>query len=341
MVIPSPAVSTKGSVLVTGASGFIGRRVAARLATKGRAVRALAMPAEDVSAIPELAGPGIEIVRGDITDPGAMRDVVRGVERVVHLAAVVGDWGPDALFDRVNVGGTRNVVDAGALEGCERLVMVSSIVVYGERLAAGGCDEDAPRAAGVGPYSRTKRESEELALDAHRRGRIPVTVVRPGNVWGPGSQVWVDEIARLARKGLLMTIDGGRGDATLAYVDNVVDVIVRALDAPEAAGRVYNAIDAGGVTWKAYLSDIARLSGGKPPRRSLSPRVAAFLAGGMERVWRLARRPGRPLMTREAVRLLASGPAVPISRARAELGYDPAPYDRGLAAVARYLEGRP
>ena len=68
--------------------------------------------------------------------------------------------------------------------------------------------------------------------------------------------------------------------------------------------------------------------------------TAKLFAGGMERAWRLARRPGRPLMTREAVQLLASGPPVPISRARSELGYDPVPYDRGLAAVARYLEGR-
>jgi nucleoside-diphosphate-sugar epimerase len=219
--------------------------------------------------------------------------------------------------------------------------MISSIVVYGARLHDGGCDEDAPRGTGVGPYSRTKRESEEVALEAHRRGRVPVTVVRPGNVWGPGSGLWVDEIAKLARKGMLMTLDGGAGDATLAYVDNVVDVIIRALDAPDAAGRIYNAIDEGGVTWRAYLTDIARLAGGKPPKRSLSPKLARVLAGSMERVWRLTRRSSRPLMTREAVQLLSSGPPVPISRARAELGYDPVPYERGLAAVARYLEGRP
>jgi nucleoside-diphosphate-sugar epimerase len=333
-------VTARGPVLVTGASGFIGRRVAARLAKEGRTVRALVMPNESIDAITELSAKGIEISRGDVTDAKRMTTVVDGMENVVHLAAVVGDWGPDALFDRVNVGGTRNVVDAAALEGCHRLVMVSSIVVYGERLITGGCDEDAPRGKSVGPYSRTKRESEELALDAHRRGRVGVTVVRPGNVWGPGSGLWVDEIARLAKQGMLMLLDGGKGDATLAYVDNVVDVIVRALDAPDAGGRIYNAIDAGGVTWKDYLTDIARLAGGKAPRRSLSPAVARVLAGGMERVWRLARRPGRPLMTREAVQLLGSGPPVPISRARSELGYDPIPYDRGLAAVARYLEGR-
>ncbi len=327
---------------MTGASGFIGRRVVARLANQGRAVRAFLLANEDPAAIRELADArGLAVVRGDITDAASVTAAVKGAGRIVHLAAVVGDWGPDALFERVNVGGTRHVVDAAAAESCERLVMISSIVVYGKRLADGGCDEDAPRGEGVGPYSRTKRASEELALAAHAAGRLPVPVVRPGNVWGPGSGVWVDEVVKLARKGMMMMISGGKGDATLAYVDNVVDVIVRALDAPAAPGRVYNALDAGGVSWRDYLTDLARLGGAKPPKRSLPPAVARTLAGGMERVWKLARRPGRPLLTREAVQLLASGPPIPIARARAELGYDPMPYDRGLAAVARYLEGTP
>ncbi|MBE7454852.1 MAG: oxidoreductase, partial [Kofleriaceae bacterium] len=107
------------------------------------------------------------------------------------------------------------------------------------------------------------------------------------------------------------------------------------------AGRIYNAVDDGGVRWRDYFTDLARLAGAAPPRRRVPPAVARALAATMERTWRLARRAGRPLLTREAVQLLSSGPPVPNARARAELGYDPVPYDRGLAAVARYLEARP
>lgn len=329
-------------VLVTGATGFIGRRVLARLHADRRPVRALLLPGEDASRVPELGDPcGKEVVRGDVTDRASLARAVDGVGRVVHLAAVVGDWGPDERFDRINVDGTRNVIDAAAAAGCERLVMISSIVVYGPRLASGGCDEDAATAPGVGPYGRTKRESEELALAAHRAGKLEVAVVRPGNVWGPGSALWVDEVVSLMRGGKMMLVGDGRGDAHLAYVDNVVDVIVRALDEPGAAGRIYNALDGAGITWRAYLTDLARLAGARPPKRSIPAGVARVLAGAMESAWRVTRRPSRPLLTREAVQLLASGPPIPIARARAELGYDPIPYERGLAAVARYLEGTP
>ena len=119
----------------------------------------------------------------------------------------------------------------------------------------------------------------------------------------------------------------------------MVDVIVRGLDAPAAAGRIYNAIDAGGVTWRDYITDIARLAGAAPPTRRIPVAVARVLAAAMETAWRLARRPGRPLLTREAVQLLASGPPVPITRARAELGYDPIPYHRGPGRRRRYLRG--
>jgi nucleoside-diphosphate-sugar epimerase len=326
------------TVLVTGATGFIGRRLVARLAADGHRVRALVLPHDDAA---RLAHAAVEVVRGDVTDRGAVLTAARGARRVYHLAAVVGDWGPDALFERINVGGTRAVLDAAATAGAERVVMVSSIVVYGSQLHGGVADEDAPREHGLGPYGRTKRASEELALDHHGFGRVPVTVVRPGNVFGPGSGLWVDELVRLLRRGLAMWLDDGDGDAILAQVDNVVDVIVRAGEHPAAAGRIYNAADAGGVSWKQYLRDLAAAAGAPPPTRSMPRHVAAAAALAMERAWRLAGRRDRPLLTREAAQLLASRPPLPIARAAAELGYAPRPYALAMDEVRAYLQMSP
>jgi nucleoside-diphosphate-sugar epimerase len=323
--------------LVTGATGFIGRHVVAALAAAGQRVRALVLPHDDTSAIATTA---VAIARGDVTDRDAVRAAAQGARRIYHLAAVVGDWGPDALFERINVGGTRAVLDAATEAGAQRVVMVSSIVVYGSRLHRGPCDEDAPRELGLGPYGRTKRASEELALDYHGFGRVPVTVVRPGNVFGAGSGLWVDELARILRRGLGMWIDDGEGDATLAHVDNVVDVIVRAGEHPGAAGRIYNAIDGGGVSWKQYLRDVAAAAGAPAPTRSLPRPLAAATAAAMERAWRLAGRRDRPLLTREAVQLFASRPPVPIARAATELGYTPRPYGAAMDQVRAYLGAR-
>jgi nucleoside-diphosphate-sugar epimerase len=324
-------------VLVTGATGFIGRRLVARLVVDGADVRALVLPEESIRAL-ESIGP-VEISYGDVTDEDSVQRAIAGVSRVYHLAAVVGDWGDEALFREVNIEGTRQVLDAAARAGCERVLMVSTIAVYGWQLHTDTCHEDTPRQYGVGPYSRTKRESEELALDYHAMGRVPVTVVRPGNVYGPGSEVWVDEILRLVRAGQGVLVDGGRGDAALAYVDNAVDVMVRAAASERAVGRIYNALDGAGVTWLQYVSDLARIAGVAVPRRRIPVSAARVAAAFMERTGRFFGRQRRPLLTTEAVVLLSSRQPVPIGRAVDELGYQPIPYRDAMARVADYIHG--
>lgn len=325
--------------LVTGATGFIGRRLVARLRDDGRRVRGLALPGEDAGALERL---GAEIARADITEPASLRGAFDGIGRVYHLAAMVGDWGAEARFRAVNVEGTRHVLDAAAAAGCARVVAVSSLVVYGTALRGDLCDEvETPRQYGVGPYSHTKRAAEELALDYHAFGRVPVTVVRPGNVWGPGSGLWVDELVSALRAGRVPLIDGGDGDASLAYVDNVIDVLVRAARADAAPGRIYNANDGSGVTWRQYLTDLARLADASAPRWSVPGDAAMALAAAVERAWKLARRPHRPLLTQEAVMLLRSRARVSIRRAKDDLGYHPlVPYGQALERVASYLRGQ-
>jgi nucleoside-diphosphate-sugar epimerase len=309
----------------------------ARLCDQGVRVRALVLPAEDASAL----GGGVDVERGDITDPASLARAVAGQTRVYHLAAIVGDWGDEALFQRVNVDGTRNVLDAAAAAGCARVVAVSSVVMYGAALQGDVCDEVAtPREYGVGPYSRSKRAAEEVALDYHAFGRVPVTVVRPGNVYGPASAVWVDEVARALRANRGVLIDGGDGDASLAYVDNVVDVLVRAGSADAAPGRIYNANDGSGVTWRRYLTDLAAIIGAPAPTRSIPGGVAMAMAAAMEKIARWRGRAERPLLTREAVLLLRSRAEVSIRRARDDLDYHPlVPYEEAMKRIASYLEG--
>jgi nucleoside-diphosphate-sugar epimerase len=319
------------TVLVTGASGFIGRSLVARLRGERAAVRALVLPDEPVEL-------GAEIARGDVTRPESLVPAMRGVRLVYHLAARVGDWGAEELFRSVNVDGTRNVLAAAAEAGVERVVVTSSLVVYGSQLGSEVCDEDLPREHGCGPYSRTKRAQEELALDFHRFGRVPVTVVRPGNVFGPDSAPWVHMPVALLRAGRLPLIGGGEGDAALTWVDNLAEFLLLAGRTAAAAGRVYNANDGSGVSWARYFTALARIAGARAPRLHVPSGAAMAAAVAMEAAWRVARRPGRPLFTREAVTLLASRHAVPVSRAARELGFSPSvEFDEAMDRLARTL----
>jgi nucleoside-diphosphate-sugar epimerase len=323
------------AVLVTGATGFIGRRLVANLVQEGQDVRALLLPDEPVDRLAPA-----QVWRGDVTRGESLREAVRGVSCVYHLAAMVGDWGPEREFQRINVDGTRNLLEAACAAGSPRVVVVSSVIVYGWQLHTAVCDEDRPYGRATGPYSRTKAAAERLALDYHRQGRVPVTVVRPGNVYGPGSRLWLEEVLAVVRAGRAVLIGDGEGDAALAYVDNVALAIARAGQNARASGRVYNVNDGGGISWRRYLSDLATLAGAPPPRHRLAPRAAMALAGGFEIVQRL--RPGgsRPLLTRDAVTLLGSRAPVPIARANSELDYrPPVSYEQAMERVAAYVHG--
>jgi len=320
--------------LVTGATGFIGRALIARLLQEGLAVRALVLPGENTDGVLPAS---VQVARGDITDAAAVSAAMRGAGTVFHFAAVVGDWGEEELFQRVTVGGTRNVMNAAADNGT-RVLLASSVVVYGDSVHSQVCSEDLPYGKALGPYSRSKQQQEQLAREVARDKTLKLTVVRPTNVYGPGSRPWVHDVVAQLKSGTPSLIGGGEHNAGLVHVDNVVDVFVRAACTDAAIGRIYNACDGSDVTWKQYFSDLARLVGAKPP--TSMPYAAAMLAAyACEATWRLFGWKHRPPITREALNLVGSHHRVPIERARRELGYAPrVDYAAGMRSVARYLE---
>lgn len=305
-------------IVVTGATGFIGRWLVRRLTAEGRYVRALVLPEEETRGL--WAGP-VEVMRGDVTDAAAVARAVQHAGTIFHLAAVVGDWSADDHFQRVTVGGTENVLSASGAANA-RVVVTSSIVVYGDRIGREVCDEDSQFGRPQGPYSRAKQAQETTAWRIAQERRLPLTVVRPANVFGYGSGPWVREAAALLRRGMPVILGGGGQNAGLCYVENLVELLLLAAAHPLAPGRTYNACDGEDITWRRYFTDLARLVEARPPR-ALPLGLARGLAGVMETLWRWRGSAARPLLTREAVNLVGSHHRIPIDRARQELGYAP------------------
>ena len=321
-------------ILVTGANGFVGRALVARLVRDDVRVRALVLPGERV---PEAwAHQPVEVVRGDVTDAAGVARAAEGVAAIHHLAAVVGDHGDDALHQRVTVGGTRNALEAARLAQA-RLVIASSVVVYGDEIARGPCDEDTTWGTAQGPYSRAKQAQERVALEHAARYGTHVVRVRPANVYGPGSGPWLHDLARELRRGTPALIAADDADAGLVHVQSIAELFVLAAARAER-GAVYNGCDELGVTWARYLADVARIAGARPPRR-LPRALASALATGSEALWPRLRLSGRPVITREALNLVGSDNRFPSARAREELGWKPSlDYEAGLATMRRYVD---
>jgi len=318
--------------LVTGASGFIGGRLAARLARAGRPVRCLARPSSDVVALREL---GVEVLRGDLADPASLRAAAEGCETVVHCAALVSDW--------ATVGEVRaaNVASAAAAAGARRLVHLSTTDVYGHPggAAIGESLADAERFANW--YSQSKREAERELRSAAGE-RIEWTILRPATVYGPGSVEVVGEIAKAIRAGHMLLIDRGRAVAGLLYVENLLDAILLSLQEPAAAGRAFNVSDGLEVTWARFTADLASGLGCRPPRLSLPYAPAAALATALELSYRGIRRATglrtQPLLSRQAVQVLGRDQRFSSKAAAETLGWRPrVGYEQGLEETLRWL----
>ncbi len=321
-------------VLITGAAGFIGRHLMKRLLDTGKRIIAF-----DVIPCPESLVDEDKVcwIKGDITSPEQVEQAAQDCGLIFHLAAVVGDWGSESSHRLVTVEGTRHVFDAALKQKRRpRIVLASSIVVYGDQINQKVCHEGVPHGKTFGPYSESKQAQERMAQQYLQRG-LDIRIVRPANVYGAGSKPWVEELCIELKRGVPVLIGGGDFDAGLVHVNNVVEVMLLAAVNSQARGQIYNAADENGITWKKYMGDLAKICGAPKPRSI--PRLAArYLAVAGERTFRLLRSDTRPPITREAFNLVGSEHHIDMMKTRRELGYEPVTsYESGIAEVREYL----
>jgi nucleoside-diphosphate-sugar epimerase len=303
---------------VTGGSGFVGRRLIATLRGRGVEVRALARSPSAQRAVAEL---GAEAVAGDLDAIPA--GALAGCDAVFHLAAITDLSKSRAEFVRVNVDGTRRVLEAARRDGAGRVVHCSTeAVLVGAGPIVRADETRAPLARPPGLYPLTKALAERTVLDAVKAGQDAV-IVRPRFVWGKGDTTLLPRLLAAMRAGRWAWLGGGDQLTSTCHVDNACEGLILAAERGEP-GAIYFVTDGEPARVKDFITALVATQGVVPQDRRLGFRTAYALATVVDAVWGAARAFGvrsEPPLSRTAVLLMGQEVTVDDSRARRELGY--------------------
>jgi len=262
------------SVFITGANGFIGRLLVERYAALGCDVRGMDMQADPVR----------NVVAGDLTQPQTWSQHADGCELFINTAAIVSlaaDW---KAYRAVTVQGTRCALDVAIAAGAKRFLHFSSILAMGYDYPD-GADEKWPVVIGEDMrYGVAKGASEQAVLAAHAAGEIDCTIVRPGDVYGPGSRAWLIEPLKMAKAGQLILPNKGSGIFTPIYIDDLLDGVMLAAGLPEAIGQIFILWGDEPVTCANFFGNHWRWAG----RKGSPPSIPLFAALKLTTViWKL------------------------------------------------------
>jgi len=303
-------------VALTGATGYTGSRLLSRLLARGDEVRALARAG---SRRPQPEGPGLTWIEGDLGGAEVLKKLVDGVDAVLHVAAVYRTAGhPDSYYREVNVEGTRRLLDAALAAGVRRFVHTSTVGVHGH-VEVPPADEDTPFAPGD-VYQATKAEAETLALAYHRDHGLPVAVVRPSAIYGPGETRLLKLFRAIARRRYAI-VGSGRALYHPVYIDDLLQGFLLALEKPEAVGQAFIVGGPRYVSQAELAEMIARHTGGGMLPFKVPVAPLRWAAAACEAVCIPLRI--EPPLHRRRVEFWTKSRAFSIEKARRGLGYEP------------------
>ncbi|MFO0951681.1 MAG: NAD-dependent epimerase/dehydratase family protein [Isosphaeraceae bacterium] len=308
------------TIFITGGTGLVGSHVVEEALARGHAVRTLVRPSSDTRWLDAW---GVEKVPGDLEDVDALRVGCSGADWVINCAAKVGDWGTLEEFRKLNVEALRLLLDAAAEARVGRFVHVSSLGVYEGRDHHWSDETVPPAAESLDAYTRSKVEAEALALQYHAERGLPVSIVRPGFIYGPRDRTVLPKLLTVLKNGRFFFFGSGEQGLNCIYVKNLVQAIFLAAEVPEAVGEVFNVTDGARVTKREFVNGVARRAGLKPPRRKIPLWLAWTLAVLMERRAKRKNSPVPPLVNKARYKFLGLNLDFSIEKARRVLGYKP------------------
>ncbi|MEM3060177.1 MAG: NAD(P)-dependent oxidoreductase [Candidatus Anstonellales archaeon] len=262
-------MSNSHTILVTGASGRIGRVVIKNLIKKKEQVRALVRKKESINSLSiNSLGEEVEIVYGDITNKRSLIDAVSNVEKIIHLAGSV-DFSNQQKMMKINADGTKNLLEI-CPNSIKRFIHCSSIAVYGKKLDKEEVDEKRkPNPDSI--YAKSKMKAEEYCIEHSKR--LPITILRLGVVYGPGFDAGYREVFELLRCGRMRIIGDGNNVIPFVHVEDVANAILLALTSNVPSGSFYNIVGEK-KTQAEVLSLASKYLDVKPPQKRIHPLLA-------------------------------------------------------------------
>jgi len=304
--------------LVTGSAGFIGGSLIKRLAKEGHDVKGLIHKTK-----PKYYEKKAEYVTGDITDISSLKPLVRDIDVVFHCAAFVKDYGSKKTFYEINFEGTKNLVSACEISGIKKFIFISHIRHEFER--------------DIEYYTKTKAMAEQYLLYKFKKNNLPVVIIRPGNVYGPGATTWVIRPLKAIQKNRIALIDNDKGIFLHTYIDNLLDALLSAMEEPKAVGETIDITDGdSSITWGEYLNELARIAGKKNIKKNMSKNTALMLSKVMILLYKVFRI--EPMVTPMAVHIFTNTKSISIEKAESILGYCPkVDFKEGMRRVEIWL----
>ncbi|MFQ5993269.1 MAG: NAD-dependent epimerase/dehydratase family protein, partial [Nitrospiraceae bacterium] len=313
----------RSSVFVTGASGFLGGHLVEKLAERGAGIRALVRP---TSRIGHLGPLDIDCVDGDLGDVEKLQRAMEGCDVVYHCAAATkGSWNE---YVEATIRGTERVLQASVKAGVKRFLYISSLSIYGvsqfkdhEWVTEAAPYDLHPEKRGY--YAHSKIEAEKLVRRCGEETGLPVTILRPGTIYGPRGKIFFPRIGYSLKDKVFLII--GRGDLQLplSYVENVVDAICLAAIHDQAVGEIYNIVDDDHITQREYLNELIQRTGVKSLIFHLPFGFVYFAASLLETQAALTKTKRAPLLSRYRLICGAKNLRYDTSRAKNQLQWKP------------------
>ena len=314
-------------VLVTGATGFIGSCLVQRLAKDGFEIICLVRKTSSKERIKELAKIGAQICYGDVTDQHSLKHLPTDIDVIYHLAALLdhslASYEP---YHRVNVNGTRNLVEYFLGSDLKKFVFMSSIAAIGLVKTETGFVGEGVRCSPTTFYGKSKYEAEKILIRYFNDFKFPIIILRAPTVYGPSSKNSFREMVKFVKRKIerrrpIVYIDRGSALTSLCYIDNLINALMLAMKS-KYIGEIFHIDDGRPYTHKEILNAISNALGEKPIEVYI-PHVILYPFAFVNEFLNAILKIGIKDLSMEKVRMLSTSIAFDVSKARQRLGYKP------------------